>query len=168
MRINPYAVWLAICVLLLGCSQAPPPDVRVRNIGETVMAGAVAYEVTDAAWLDTLPAGNTPRLPKDSFLSIRLRIHNQSGREAVLPFLSVVDQAGNAMLETADGVIPGWLGMLRNVAVGETIEGQILFDVKPGAYNLRITDGGEEAIEKTALIAIPVPMPGANTMPPRR
>jgi hypothetical protein len=47
------------------------------------------------------------------------------------------------------------LGILRTLNPTETKDGRILFDVPPGTYSLRITDGGSQESERTALVALP-------------
>ncbi len=93
-----------------------------------------------------------------------MSIRNQSGKERSLPYLVLVDSKGASHNEYSEGPIPGWLGMLRTIAVGETIEGQIVFDTASDSYKLRLTDGGEDEDEATAFVALPARIPSTNPM----
>lgn len=164
-----------VLVLLASCSSStlPKRDARVYTTSEDITVNGVIYTVKDVSWDSSLPDGDTTSLPKERFLKIRLSIRNQSSKEKSLPFLTLVDAAGNTYEETTEGQIPDWLGMLRTMAVGETIEGQIVFDVKSDAYKLQVSDGGEGDQETIALVELParipdVPMRGMDSnMDPR-
>ena len=96
------------------------------------------------------------RLPKHRFLLLHVSIANQGATEASVPFLTLIDSKGYEFREEdkGEGVSP-WLGYLRSVKQSETLSGRILFDVPPGGYQLRISSGGEAALETTALVEIP-------------
>ena len=46
--------------------------------------------------------------------------------------------------------------MLREIAPGETKQGNIVFDVPLASYRLRLTDGGEPGSEKLVWVEIPL------------
>ena len=163
-KTTSFFAFAAASLILCCCQQVKEVQTKSFKIGEEAAAGAVAYQVLDAEWKDSIEGSSAAvRVPTNRFLSIRLSIRNQSGKEVSLPFLSVTGKGGTSVMEVSEGQIPNWLGMLRGIAAGETVEGQILFDVAPGSYKLRITDGGEGEAEKTALVDLPDPMVGTDS-----
>jgi Domain of unknown function (DUF4352) len=146
------------CAILLvtaaGCTQ---PPAKVYATGERIDVGSVTYTVHDAEWVTELPTGaDKPRAPKQRFLIVHLAVNNAGHAEVTPPLLHVVDAANVEHIELAEGQgVPSWLGVLRNVKPGESIQGRVLFDVPPGAYNLKVTDGAEPENEKTALVKLP-------------
>ncbi|MDX2150402.1 MAG: DUF4352 domain-containing protein [Bryobacteraceae bacterium] len=150
-----------------GCSR--PRSAKAAAMGETVGVGGVSYVVMDSQWRADLAGATGPRVPKNRFLVLRISATNL-GRETInVPLLNLIDSKGNGHLEEQSGDgIEGWLGVLRTIAPGRTAEGAILFDVRPGEYNLEVVDGGDLENQQSRHIQIPyrieepvkVPSPG--------
>lgn len=52
----------------------------------------------------------------------------------------------------------GWFGFLRTISPAQTQQGRVVFDVPLSSYKLRLTDGGDPAIEKYAWVNIDLHM----------
>jgi len=162
-------IGLAACVLLvLGATVGCTQEQRKFQIGERVALGGVVYTVHDAQWQSELDAGGLhPRTPQHRFLLVHLTVSNSGNKGATVPLLNLVDASGADHLELSDGQgVPEWLGVLRPVNPTESKVGRIVFDVPVASYLLRVTDGGEQEVEKTALVALPqVPKGGPMDSP---
>lgn len=144
-------------IALAGCSQSRrDPILPTFPIGTQVTTTPLVYTIVDANWETELGTSGGPRLPKNRFMVVTLTVTNSGGSEAGVPLLSLVDSKGNTYMEEqkGDGVTQ-WLGFLRVMKPAETDQGQILFDVPPGAYKLRLSSGGDPEQEKAALVDIP-------------
>ncbi len=144
-------------IALAGCSQSRrSPMLATFPIGTQVTTAPLVYTIVDANWEAELGTPDGPRLPKNRFMVVTLTVTNSGGGEAGVPLLSLVDSRGNTYMEEqkGDGVTQ-WLGFLRVMKPAETDQGQILFDVPPGAYKLRLSSGGDPEQEKAALVDIP-------------
>jgi hypothetical protein len=72
----------------------------------------------------------------------------------MVPAFTLVDQDGSTYSELNNGEkIPMWTGLLRSVRQGETLQGNVAFDVPPRHYKLRVSD---ETEQKGAWIEIPL------------
>ncbi len=138
---------------LAGCTRQQ----QVHQLGDKVQVGGVLYSVLDAAWANELEAGGgLPRTPHHKFLVVQLSLSNVGNKEVTLPLLHVVKPDKTDVLELSEGQgVEGWLGILRTLNPTETKVGRVVFDVPQGAYNLRLTDGGDPDTEKTAVVALP-------------
>ncbi|MGO4882726.1 MAG: DUF4352 domain-containing protein [Bryobacteraceae bacterium] len=132
---------LAWCVALAACTPAVPPDARVHRMGERVTAGSLVYNVFEDQWKAQLGQGSDTRVPKDRFFLVRLSVVNGGASDLMVPALTLVDDAGQtyAELPNGDGV-PEWTGYLRKVKPADTLQGNVVFDVAPKHYRLRVTD----------------------------
>ena len=94
--------------------------------------------------------------PKNRILHLHLNVTNAGALEASLPFLRLIDGAGNEIMELAD--LEGnhrWLGMMRRMQPALTEDGFVYFDVPVGAYKLEVVDNTIADDEKVAYIEIP-------------
>jgi hypothetical protein len=174
------AAVLGAVLLLSACGRSTDSPARLFRMGERVQVGPLIYIVLDTEWKTQVGDGAEARSAKNRFLLLQLTVTNSGGKEIHVPSLTVEDSRGNSFPEdTGGGSIHDWLGLLRKVGAGETLQGRILFDVPTAAYNLRVSEeGGEPGQEKSALIEIPLrmepePMPQVlkevpETAPPPR
>jgi hypothetical protein len=146
-----------VFLLAAGCSQrsgqvAP----AIHQMGERVRVGPLVYNVLEVEWLSQLDS-EQPQTSDHRFAVISLTISNAGNREVRLPMLHVEDEKGQAAMELVEvHGVEEWLGILRSIRPAETIQGKIVFGLKPQNYRLRVTDGDEPHREKTAMVAIPL------------
>ena len=157
-------IGLAACAKFLVAASGCTPKARVFQVGERVQVSGVVYTIHEAQWLTQLDAGtDTPRMAKNRFLVIHLTIGNSGSKEVTVPLLNVVDAAGAEHLEVSEGKgVSEWLGILRTLNPTESKEGRIVFDLPVAQYNLKVTDGGDQEHEQTALVTLPVAAKGAT------
>ena len=148
---------LSLIVLFAGCSTSVKESRISYQMGERAVVGPLTYVVASTHWSGQL--GDVPmlRFPHHRFLTIHVTITNGGGQDVSLPLLSLEDASGERIqeLQQGDGV-SRWLGLLRTLRPAETIQGNILFDVPAASYRLRLTDGGDPEMEKTAFVEIPL------------
>jgi hypothetical protein len=150
------AIALAACG---GGSTGANANATLYRMGQRAEAGPLVYNVLETEWLSAIGT----RLPKNKFLSVRLTILNSGNTERSVPLLSLVDNKGKEVLESSEGEgLEEWLGILRNLAATETVQGRLLFDVPQDNYKLIVTDGGEPGSEKTALVDMPLRLEEKN------
>jgi hypothetical protein len=153
--IESAAVLAGLAALLygVGCSPAPS-SARTFRMGEPVHLGSLAYNVYDTRWLTHLGEGIGARIPENRFFLVRVSISNAGPDEIVVPAMTLIDESGAALQELpgADHV-PQWLGLVRTVKPGQSIQGNIVFDCSPRNYRLRIADENER---HAALVEIPL------------
>ena len=149
-------IWLATGLMLAALSGCTKPP-QIHQLGEKVQLGGVVFSVLDAEWATDIDAGGAnAKTPQHRFLIVHLTIANTGSKEATIPLLHVIAADKAEHLELAEGQgVPSWLGILRTINPAESKDGRIVFDVPPGAYSLRITDGGEQERELTALVVLP-------------
>lgn len=154
------AVVLGAVLLLCSCGRSTDSPARLFRMGERVQTGPLIYIVLDTEWKTQIGDGAEARSAKNRFLLVQLTVTNSGGKETHVPSLTLEDPHGNSFPEdTAGASVNNWLGLLRKVGAGETLQGRILFDVPTAAYNLRVSEeGGEPGQEKSALIEIPLRM----------
>lgn len=157
-RIPIAVLTLAAALLAAGCARnryADTPE-PVVDMGAPIAVGPLTYTIIDQRWHDSLNASTGSRLPKHRFLSIQVTVTNGGSEQAGVPLLSLVGSDGkNYQEETNGDGLAGWLGYIRLLNPVQTEHGRILFDVPPGAYQLRVSSGGEPESETTALVRIP-------------
>jgi len=136
MRIPAFAALsLALLVLLSGCSKKK--EIRTVSLGEKAAIGPFVYQAIETRWPMTIGG----RTPKDRFFVIRVSVFNGSSAEANIPGFEVVDDEGNSFPESVDGSgLDNWMGVTRKLAAANTETGNLLFDVPPKHYRLRIAD----------------------------
>jgi len=144
-------VWLAAST---ACTPAALPDAQVHRMGERVTAGSLIYNVFEDQWKAQLGQGTDARVPKDRFFLIRLSVVNGGSTDLMVPPLTLVDDSGQTYAELSNGdQVPQWTGYLRQVKPAETLQGNVVFDVPPKHYRLRVTD---ENSQKSREIDIPL------------
>jgi hypothetical protein len=123
-------------------------------MGERVTIGSLVYNVFEDQWKAQLGQGSDVRVPKDRFFLLRLSVVNGGSTDLMVPTLTLVDDAGQTYTELPNGDgVPEWTGYLRKVKPAETLQGNVVFDVAPKHYRLRVAD---EASQRTRDIDIPL------------
>lgn len=136
------------------CGPAAAPEARVHRMGERVSVGSLVYNVFEDQWQAKLGDGPDARVPKDRFFLIRLSVVNGGATETMVPTFSLVDDSGQTYSELSNGdQVPQWTGFLRRIKPAETLQGNVVFDVAPKHYLLRVSD---ENGQKTSDIDIPL------------
>jgi hypothetical protein len=134
-------------------------------MGERVQVGTLIYTVLDAEWRDQLGAQPKTRLPQHRFLAVQLMATNGGSAVCGVPMLSLVNESGKSYEELSDGEgLEDWLGYLRTLKPGETIQGRVLFDAPLGAYNLRLVNDADLEDQRSALVDIPLQL-GPRALP---
>jgi hypothetical protein len=132
------AVLLTLLVLSPGCSRKK--DIRTVGLGEKAEIGPFVYQAFETHWPMTLSGRN----PKDRFFIVRVAILNSGASDATIPGFEVVDDDGNSHPETIDGTgVDNWLGVTRKLPVAQSEQGNVVFDVPPKHYRLRVADEGD-------------------------
>jgi len=163
---------LGFSALLVSCSSNRPEPVRTFPMGDRVALGHLIYTVFEGQWLTQIGDGTAARIPQQRFFLLRMSITNSGAEEVLAPNLTLVDDTGQSYEELKNGEgVPKWIGYLRPVKPAESAQGDLLFDVAPKHYKLRITDESEKMV---AMVDIPlsfgeetpeVPVPGAGQRP---
>jgi hypothetical protein len=142
-------------LLLAGCSRQSA-DGKISPMGDEVAVGSLVYTVTQTTWAEQLDAPSGLRIPTNRFLMVNVTVKNAGRDPGGVPLLTLLDDKGKEYMELDKGEgVPQWLGALRNLPEGSTETGNILFDVPPGSYKLRVSSGGDVEKESTALINLP-------------
>lgn len=127
----------------------------VHELGEKVEFAPFILSVADTQWVTHLGDGPAQRVPVHRFLVVRISAMNTGSAENSLPLLSLTDSAGAEYPEVSDlGGLRNWLGLSRAVKPAATLEGDVVFDVSPGTYRLRIQDTFDES--KVAMVNLPL------------
>jgi hypothetical protein len=162
-RVRPVPL-AALLWSLLGFTACVPKPVPARThpLGEKVVVGRLVYSAFDTQWLNELGEGTDARVPQQRFFLVRIAITNSGSAAVTAPNLSVVDDNGTSYEELSDGEgVPQWIGFLRQIDQSDTSRGNLLFDVPPRHYKLRVSD---EEGRNTALIDLPLDFTG-NQLP---
>jgi hypothetical protein len=123
-------------------------------LGERVQLGQFIYTVFDTQWMPQLGEGATARIPQHRFFLVRVSITNAGSADAITPPLTLVDDKGGTHDELNNGEgVPNWAGSLRQIKPAESAQGNIVFDVAPAHYKLKVAD---ETEQKLATIDIPL------------
>jgi hypothetical protein len=147
---------LASC-FLIGCSRSAP-SLRTYAMGDRAELGHLIYTTLETRWLTQIGEEPETKAPKNRFLLIRVSIANSSSSDQLAPALSLVGDDGHTYPELTDAQgAPQWIGALRTVRPAEAAQGNVVFDVPPGHYKLRVSD---EDDDKAALIDIPLSFGG--------
>ena len=138
---------------------------RTYPLGTRVQVGSFLYTVFDTQWFTQLGEGLSARIPENRFFLIRLSVVNSGGKELTVPPFTLMDEDGNTYSELTNGDrIPMWAGVLRSIRQGETLQGNVAFDVPPRHYKLKVSD---ETEQKGAWIEIPLSFtPETPELPP--
>jgi hypothetical protein len=157
-----------VSALAVSCSSTRPNPVRTFPMGDRVTLGHLIYTVFETQWLTQIGEGAAARIPQQRFFLLRMSITNSGADEVLAPNLALVDDSGQSYAELNNGEgVPKWIGYLRPIKPAESAQGDLLFDVPPKHYKLRISDESEQIV---ALVDIPlsfgaetpeVPLPGS-------
>lgn len=158
---------------LAGCNresaEAPEKKGKTFKMGERAAVGLLTYNVLEATYFTQLGSAGSYKIPEKRFLVIRLAITNGGAKEAELPFLRLVDEAGTEYSEMGEAdFLFGWFGLIRKIGPTQTEEGRILFDVQPKSYRLEVTDGAEPGKEQLGFVEIPIDFDTAEPVPSAR
>jgi hypothetical protein len=159
-RLQWIGVMCGLC-LLTSCSEdASSMPVRTYPMGDRVQLGPLIYTVFESQWMTQLGEGAVARIPEHRFFLVRMSVTNGGASEVIVPAVALIDDNGGSHLELSNGEhVPRWIGFLRQMKPAETTQGNLVFDVPPGHYKLRISDESEQ---RQALIDIPLSF-GAET-----
>lgn len=150
----PLFFFIVMSLVLTACSSRTTSDIKTYDLGDKAQAGALIYNVFETQWLSQLGEGPKARIPAQRFFLVRLSIVNSGSSESAIPTLVLVADDGQSYPELLEGEgVPQWIGFLRSVKPAETEQGNIIFDVPPSHYKLRVSDEYEQ---KAALIDIPL------------
>jgi hypothetical protein len=130
-------------------------------MGERITLGSLVYNVFDAQWKPQLGQGTEERIPKDRFFLIRLSVVNGGSTDLMVPTIVLVDDAGQTYTELSNGdQVPAWVGFLRRVKPAETLQGNLVFDVAPKHYRMRLSDENDQKNEE-----VDIPLSFASESP---
>jgi hypothetical protein len=126
-------------------------------MGEQVRVGPLIYTVLEAEWRTQFGSETNPKVPQHRFLVVRFTVTNSGGGPSGIPTTAVEDANGNVHMEVgqAEG-LEDWLGPLRRVNQGDTLDGRVVFDVPRAPYRLRVFEDTEVGQEQFALVEIPM------------
>jgi len=135
--------------LFAGCQSTSSKKglVGTFKIGERAQVGPLIYNVYETQYMVTLGEGPEARVPKNRFLLVHLSVVNSGGATAdqSIPTFALLDDADQSYNEMDNGAgVPQWLGFSRKVRPAESTTGNIVFDVSPKHYRLRVSDELEE------------------------
>ncbi len=149
---------LGLFLLLAGCGESVSTDSFVYKMGDKVPVGTMIYTVLEAEWRSELSGGEgLPQTPQNRFLLLKVSMTNSGGAQATIPLMTVEKLKKESTMEVSDVKnLPNWLGLVRLINPAQTDQGYVVFDVPPGAYKFRATDGKEPGSETTRLIDIPL------------
>jgi hypothetical protein len=158
--------------LLSSCSEKAAP-LHTYPMGEKVSVGKVIYTVFETQWLTQVGTPPDEKIPQNRYYLVRVNIVNGSGADMLLPTLNLEDDKGESYPEvTSDIGAPQWIGALRTVHPADSLAGNLIFDVPPAHYKLRVTD---DTGTNAALVDIPLsftsetpdgPIPGESKRSP--
>jgi len=156
------SAWLSACQ-----STAHKGLIGDYKIGERVQIGPLVYNVYETQYLVKSPDS---RVPKERFFIVHLSVMNGGAAQSSqsIPAFSLVDDAGQSYNESENGAgVAQWLGFARKIRSAESLTGDIVFDVAPKHYKLRIAD---ETDEHYAFVDLPLdfgePAPRAEAAAP--
>lgn len=157
MRISYLLLPLALAIFSqTACSpkEAEGPSPNTYQMGERVPLGNLIYTVFERQWMTQIGEGVDARVPQNRFYLVRISAVNSGGSAAIIPTISLVDDSGGsyAEIDNGDG-ITDFIGALREVAPAETVQGNLVFDVQPKHYKLKLSD---EDGKHVALVEIPL------------
>lgn len=148
-------VFAACQLLSSGCIKST--EVKTFAQGDKAEIGFITYNVFDSQWLPQLGGGLVPRVPSERFLQLRVTVGNGGVSEFLIPPLNLVDDDGRVYTELSDGEgVSKWLSASRMVGPADTADGNVLFDVRPKHYRLRV----ESETGAVAFIDLPLKFGG--------
>ena len=148
------------CLLLAACSPSGPAQSEY-SMGERVPVGQLTYSVVDTSWKGQLGDGYQVRTPNQRFLLVTVSVTNGGGSQISMPLLQLEGANGQMYKEVNNGEgVDNYIGLLRNIAPAQTLQGRLLFDVPLSSYRLRVVDGVDPAFEKAAWVKLPLNLDG--------
>ena len=124
-------------------------------MGDVIRCGWFSYNVLESTYKSQLGGGTLAKRPTNGFMLLRLQATSSAGETVAVPFLRLETADGTLIHEVEDtGGMSDWMGVLRRVEPGGTETGWIVFDVPPGVYGLRLSDGVIES-EQISMVKIP-------------
>lgn len=155
---RPFRFLLLLLISLLsGCQAEMEPQKLTYDMGERVSNPPLTYMVIESTWASQLGELFQARVPQQRFLVLSISVTNGGGRPVNLPLFTLEDAGGNRYQELSDGTgVSNWLGILRTIEPGQTVQGRLLFDVPLAAFKLRLPNDGEPGYEKFVLVDIPL------------
>ena len=121
-------------------------------MGDKIALGHLIYTVFESQWLTQIGEDANARIPENRFFLVRVSVTNSGGEAVVAPNLTLEGENGTSVPELSNGEgVPQWIGYLRHIYPAESAQGNLVFDVPPKRYKLRITD---EQGERSALIEV--------------
>lgn len=154
-----------VCALLMviGCSTTATTEARTYAMGDRAEVGPLIYTVFDTQWMPALKSGDKDRVPANRFFLVRLSVLNGGSADTTVPPVSLVDDTGQTYPELSDGDgVPEWLGYLRKIKPVDTERGNVVFDVAPKHYRLRVSDDSEQ---HAAFVDLPLNFTGTAAVP---
>ncbi len=124
------------------------------------------YNVYETQYMIKIGEGPEERIPKNRFLVVHVTAVNGGAAKAdqSIPTFTLMDDAGETFNELDNGAgVPDWLGFSRKVRPAESINGNIVFDVSPKHYHLRIAD---ETDQHFLLVDLPLTFGEPTSAPP--
>jgi hypothetical protein len=157
MRASLFTPPLVLAVLTLGaCSPSEDRELRLHTyqMGERVSIGHLIYTVFDRQWLPQIGVGVAARVPQNRFFLIRMNAVNSGGAAVIMPPVSLISDTGETFAEVENGEgVTDFLGALRQINPAQSAQGNLLFDVPPKHYKLKLSD---EEGKIFALVEIPL------------
>jgi hypothetical protein len=158
MRLIPV---MAIMAAFGSCSSSGGSS-QLKQMGEPVQVAELVFTVQEVDWRNEIGSS----IPKGRFAVIKLSVTNNGGQEVSVPLLALEDTKGDSFPEVSEVEgLENWLGLLRTLSPADNIQGNIVFDVNPGEYRLRVTGGSDPERERTAFIQIPLSIPKSSPTP---
>jgi len=161
----------AICLIAVslslfsGCQSTDKGLVGKFKVGERAQIGPLIYNVYEMQYLMNMGEGADARVPKNRFLIVHLTVVNSgaSTSDQSIPTFTLIDDSGVTFTELDNGAgVPQWLGFSRKVRPAESTSGNIVFDVAPKHYTLRIAD---ETDQHYGLVDLPLSYGDAASPP---
>lgn len=134
-------------------STAPEEKVKepVYRLKDTVHVGYWSYAIWDIKWQRSLDSGYSNKQADAMFLVITVTARNEDNTSSTLPPFKLIDGEGREFDQSSDAaLLPDGFGLLKNVNPGVSAQGQIVFDVPQGVYDLQVSGGFNSG--KTTLV----------------
>ena len=136
-------------------------------MGEAAEIGKLTYTVVESAWRTQLGEGLQARTPQNRFLVLTLSITNRGSSDTSIPLLNLESSTGKRYQELSEGAgITDWLGIIRKVGPGQTIQGRVAFDVPLSVFKLELPESSESGYDKFTLVEIPLRIDSDQVQPP--
>ncbi len=130
------------------------PAVPVAQLGQTVHVGYWTYRVNSAEWVPGIANGLTYEQPDAAFLVINLSARNEDRSESVLPPVKLIDASGREFSQSSAGALSdGFFSPLKSLNPGVGSRANVVFDVPPGQYRIRLSGG--HLSRDSALVLLP-------------